>query len=91
MSLRASIGFPAACSGLMKCGVPRTVPSTVSLPAATGPSAGASQWTRPKSSNLATSGTPPRRQIMTFDGFTSRWMSPAACASFRAAHNCRRR
>src|SRR5437764_447903 len=57
MSLRPSSGLPAACSGDMYGGEPRMVPTTVSR-SASGPRPGV--CTRPKSSSLATSNTPPR-------------------------------
>ena len=47
--------------------------------------------TRPKSSSLATSCSPPCRQTSTLLGLMSRWTSPAACASCKAPHSWRRK
>ena len=70
MSLRASsFTSPAACSGDRYAGVPATLPSAVSSPR---PNRGRSERTSPKSSNFATSNTPPRSHAITLLGLMSR-------------------
>ena len=78
MSERLSSLRPSACSGDMYAGVPTVVPTSVTiavLVAAAG-SAASSSLAMPKSSTF----TLPSSVIITFDGFRSRWMMPAACA-----------
>ena len=61
----------------MNCDVPMTWFSPLSW----GTSGFASGSTKPKSSSLATSSSPPRRETERLDGLISRWIRPNECAS----------
>ena len=74
-SVRKSSGRPSTCSGAMYAGEPRSCPVTVMRSLST-------ICAMPKSMSLMS----PSSRIMTFSGFTSRWMTPnwCACSSARA-------
>ena len=85
MSLRASSGLPCACSGDMNSGVPKTMPSCVSM-IDPGRISRSVTLARPKSSTFGKSRRPPWLQRKMFSGLRSRWMMPSRCASSSAPH-----
>ncbi len=84
MSLRASIGFPVNCSGLMYGGVPRTIPCWVSFCSFL--SSSFDRFAIPKSSTFTKSFDPARSVRTMLSGFKSRWTIPRPCASSSEPH-----
>ena len=87
---------PAACSGGMYAGVPRTLPAWVSVPGsddrpvsisdcrggarASRGAGGAPGFARTLARPQSMTCTSPNAPTITFDGFRSRWMTPRAWA-----------
>ena len=79
MSAAGPACSPASRSGEMYASVPGTSPTAVSV-------SSASICASPKSSSRTDSSG--RRASRTFEGFTSRWTIPLACACARPSSTC---
>src|SRR6202789_1856136 len=85
MSERRSAGSPLRTSGAMYCGVPASMPATVSMVAVSRrPVSSVACWARPKSSSLTCPACVPASVSMMFSGLMSRWRMPLSCAAARA-------